>query len=178
MSGSPCVITVWGMRSKGPPVVLEYRRQLAVQRVLEGYSVEQVSKFLGVTPRSIRRWLAAFHAGGSQALVARPVPGRPPKLTRTQEKVVQRWLADNPSMYNFPTELWTCQRLATLIRQEFGVSFHPGYLATWLRQRGFTPQFPKRTPRERDPERIARWLAKDWPRIKKKRGVGEPTSPS
>jgi len=164
------------MRSKGTPALLEYRRQLAVQRVLEGYSVEQVSEFLGVEPRSVRRWLAAFRADGPRALMARPVSGRPPKLTRTQEKIVQRWLSDSPSVYDFPTELWTCQRLATLIHQEFGVSFHPGYLATWLRQRGFTPQLPRRVPRERDPERIARWLTKDWPRIKKKRGVGEPTS--
>jgi hypothetical protein len=46
--------------------------------------------------------------------------------------------------------------------------FHPNYLSTWLRQRGYTPQKPRRVPREQDDEAIARWLAEDWPRIKQK----------
>ncbi|HMB07989.1 MAG TPA: winged helix-turn-helix domain-containing protein, partial [Isosphaeraceae bacterium] len=32
---------------------------------------------------------------------------------------------------------------------------------------GFTPQTPRRRARQRDDEAIARWLEKDWPRIKK-----------
>jgi transposase len=49
------------MRDKGSPAELEHRRLLAVQRVLEGYSVEEVAEFLGVAPRSVRRWVAAYH---------------------------------------------------------------------------------------------------------------------
>jgi len=56
-------------------------RRLAVQRVIEGYSTEEVADFLGVDPSSVRRWVASFRAGGEQELVARPASGRPPKLT-------------------------------------------------------------------------------------------------
>src|SRR5262249_9163569 len=52
--------------------------------------------------------------------------------------------------------------------QELGVSFNPDYLGTWLRQRNYTPQKPQRVHREQDDEAMARWLAKDWPRIKQK----------
>ena len=156
------------MRSAGSPDVLEYRRCLAVQRLAEGYSAQEVADFLGVDPRSARRWLAAFRRHGSAGLAARPGAGRPRQLTRTQEKVVRRWLSDLPTEHGFTTDLWSAPRLAQLIEQEFGVHFHPHYLSTWLRQRGYTPQKPRRVPREHDDEVIARWLETDWPRIKRK----------
>lgn len=148
---------------------------LAVQRLAEGYDVGEVADFLGVDPRSVRRWLAAWQQHGPAGLRARPVSGRPPKLSHTQEKIVRRWLADAPTEHGFATDLWTAPRLAQLIEQAFSVHFHPVYLAVWLRQRGYTPQKPQRKARERDDAAIARWLARDWPRIKKRRaGVGPP----
>jgi transposase len=158
------------MRTVGTSIELQRRRCLAVQRVAEGYSTAEVADFLGVAPRSVRRWLAAFRRHGAEGLVARsrPAPGPPPKLTSTQEKIALRWLSDSPTEYGFPTDLWSAPRLAQLIEQEFDVHFHPHYLSTWLRQRGYTPQKPRRVPREKDDEAIARWLEKDWPRIKRK----------
>jgi transposase len=165
------------MRDKGSPAELEHRRLLAVQRVLEGYTVEEVAEFLGVAPRSVRRWVAAFRQSGAAGLVARPAAGRPPKLTHAQEKVICRWLADKPTEHGFPTDLWTGPRLAHMIRQEFDIALNPKYLTVWLRSRGFTPQEPHRVPRQRDPAAIAAWLASDWPRIKKRPGGTAPTSP-
>lgn len=79
-----------------------------------------------------------------------------------------RWLLESPVEHGFATELWSGPRLARLIEEQFGVRMHHRYMSAWLRARGFTPQLPQRVPRERDPERIARWLATEWPRIKKK----------
>src|SRR4051794_31562578 len=104
------------MRSYGTPAELERRRHLAVQRVCEGYSAEEVSDFLGVTPRSVFRWLASFRRHGPTALAARPAPGRPAKLSYTQEKIVFRWLAERPTTLGFPTDLWSAARLSRLIR--------------------------------------------------------------
>ena len=106
------------MSDKGSPAELEHRRRLAVQRVLDGFSTQEVAEFLGVDPRSVRRWVAAYRQEGGQGLRAHPTPGRPPKLTTTQEKIVRRWLADKPTEHGFTTDLWTGPRLATLIRQE------------------------------------------------------------
>jgi len=98
------------MRTSGSPAELEHRRCLALQRIQDGYSCEEVADFLGVDPRSVRRWVAAFRLRGPAALAARPPSGRPPKLTAAQEKVVGRWLAGNPTEYGFATELWTGPR--------------------------------------------------------------------
>ena len=164
------------MRIKGSPEELEHRRQLAIRRYLEGYPADEIAAFLDVAPRTIWRWIARFRELGPDGLLARPVSGRPPKLSSTQEKVVRRWLGDNPTKYGFPTELWTGPRLAQLIQQEFGIRLHPRYLCTWLRARGFTPQKPQRVAREGDPEAVAAWLAADWPRIKKRPADSTPTS--
>ena len=158
------------MRTEGTAAELQHRRDLAVQRIAEGYTTQEVADFLGVDPRSVRRWMATSRQQGAAGLAAQlgPGPGRPPKLSTTQEKIALRWLSDLPTEHSFPTELWSAPRLAQLVEQEFGVHFHPDYLGTWLRQRGYTPQKPRRVPREQDDEAIARWLAEDWPRIKQK----------
>jgi transposase len=165
------------MRHKGSPEEHEHRRLLAVQRVLEGFTTEEVAEFLGVNPRSVRRWVAAYRERGGQGLLSRPVPGRPAKLTTTQEKIVRRWLVDSPREHGFETELWTAARVGQLIHEEFGIRLNSRYLCAWLRDRGFTPQRPQRVPRERDPREIATWLESDWPRIKKRPGDKGPPSP-
>ena len=150
---------------------------LAVQRVLEGYSAVEVGEFLGVDPRSVRRWVAAFRGEGVAGLRPRPASGRPPKLTLLQEKIIRRWLRDSPTEHGFDTELWTAPRLGRVIEEEFRIRMNPRYLSAWLRRRGFSPQKPRRVPRERDHEAIAAWLESDWPRIKERHGGRGPTSP-
>jgi transposase len=149
------------MRNHGSPVELERRRLLAVQRVREGFTATEVAEFLGIDPRSVRRWVAAYRQAGASGLACRPVPGRPPKVTLLQEKIIRRWLADRPAEHGFDTELWTAPRLARLIEEEFGIELNPKYIATWLRDRGLSPQKPQRVPRERDPQAIAAWLQSD-----------------
>ncbi|MCI0356769.1 MAG: helix-turn-helix domain-containing protein [Acidobacteria bacterium] len=157
------------MRSKGSPAELEQRRLLAVRRVLDGNPAEEVAGFLEVEARRVRRWRAVFQEHGWEGLLAKPVPGRPRKRTPTQEKLVVRWLQDPPTRFGFPTELWSCRRLAQLMGEEWGFRLHPRYLPRWLRQRDVTPQKPQRVPRERAPAAIAHGLATAWPRIKKNR---------
>ena len=125
---------------------------------------------------SVWRWRQAFLRSGEEGLSAFAVAGRPPKLTRTQEKIALRWLDDNPTDHGFGTDLWTAARLAELIFEEWQVDFNPRYLCQWLRARGFSPQRPQRVPRERDWQVIGAWLETDWVRIKKKRRAIAATS--
>ncbi len=155
------------MRTAGSTDVLEYRRCLGIQRVADGYSTQEVADFLDVDPSTVRRWIAPAAAAG-RGVTAGSGPGRPAKLTSTQEKIVFRWLSEPATEYGFITDLWSAPRLTQLIEQAFEIHFHSDYLGTWLRQRGYTPQKPRRVPRERDDQVIARWLTGDWSRIKQK----------
>jgi len=156
------------MRREGSPAELEHRRVLAVRRLVEGYTTQEVADFLDVDSSSVRRWLARFKRQGQEGLRAQPACGRPPKLTRTQEKIILHWLSDSPTEYGFATELWTGQRLAKVIKEEWDIPLNSRYLCSWLHARGYSCQKPQRVPRQRDSVLITRWLEQHWPRIKSK----------
>jgi transposase len=165
------------MRSNGTARELEARRKLAVRKVSDGWSQADVADFLGVHPVTVAKWVARYRAAGDGGRTAKPTPGRPRLLTPAQEAQVLGWLADKPTDHGFRTDLWTARRVAHLIRDRFGVRFHPHYLREWLSKRGSSPQRPVRRPRQRDQAAIDRWLKADWPRIQKPPGGGGPTSP-
>jgi putative transposase len=130
---------------------LERRRRLAVTRVLEGYPVREVAAFLGVTERSINRWLEACRRSGDlDALKAQPSPGRPRKLTGRQGRTGLGWLTKSPTAFGFAGEMWTSRRLATLIERRWGVRFNPNYLVEWLSARRHSAQKPTSRAKERD----------------------------
>lgn len=155
------------MRPAGSQIELERRRVVAVTRVLEGYSQEEVADLLGVSKGSVSKWMSAYDLHSWDGLKAAPIAGRPHKLSRTQEKIITRWLQESPQGLGFATDLWTGDRLASLVKGEFGIHFNSHYFDAWLRDHGFTPQYPKYVPRERDPRRIAYWARITWPRIQK-----------
>jgi transposase len=164
------------MRTKGSAAELEQRRRLAVQRVRDGWSQVAVASFLGVSPATVQRWMAAYRQHGDDGLAATPHPGRAPFLSAEQERAVLGWLAQDATQHGFPTSLWTCRRVAQLIERRLGVRFNSNYLAAWLAKRGLSPQKPQTRPRERDEAAVARWLAEDWPRVQKKRPRKAPMS--
>ena len=70
-------------------------------------------------------------------------------------------------MWGFDTERWTLRRIAEVIRECFGVSYNPNYLAEPLHKLDFSPQQPPTQASERDEELVRAWLKHDWPRIKR-----------
>jgi transposase len=78
--------------------------------------------------------------------------------------------------HGYPTELWTCTRIADLIRVEFGVDYHRDHIGRLLHDLGWSYQKPERRALERDEAAIERWKHKDWPRVKKTLRGWVPTS--
>ena len=156
------------MRPTGSSTELEARRRLAVQRVSEGWKQKDVAAFLGVTERAVRGWVKAHREAGDDGLKAVPQPGATPKLSARREESVLSWLAKSPLAFGYQTDLWTTRRLAEVIEKRYGVRFNANYLADWLTRRGYSPQKPEVRAVERDGPAIARWVAEDWPRVKKK----------
>ena len=151
--------------------VAEQLRLLAVLRVAEGWSQRFTARFMGTTPRSIRRWQRSLRLDGEAGLLSKHRCGRPPKLQDQQAEQVLRWLDRSPRDFGFTTERWTAPRLASLIEQRLGIHFNHRYLSAWLRRHGITPQLPQRRPRERNQAVIDAWVRYQWPRIKKRRAT-------
>ena len=157
------------MRPKGSSAQLEQRRRDALAMLRRGIKPACVARTLHVSLVSVGRWRAAARKGGVKALAAKPVPGRPPKLSARRRKRLLDLLGQGPTRHGFATELWTLGRVAEVIERRFGVSYHPSQVWRILTQLGWSCQKPQCKARERDEAQINRWRRVDWPRIKKTR---------
>jgi transposase len=101
-------------------------------------------------------------------LAAKPASGRPSKLNGRQRRSLARSLVKGALASGFGTELWTCPRIAELVRREFRVHYHVDHIPRLLASLGFSCQKPEPQAAERDEEAIQHWVALDWPRIKKR----------
>jgi len=134
-----------------------------------GHRQAEVARRVGAHPTSVKRWWEAYQKSGEGGLAAKPVPGRPSKLTARQKTLLTQRLLKGAKANGFSTDLWTCPQIATMIRQRYGVRYHVDHIPRLMASLGFSPQKPETQAVERNEERIARWVAKDWRRIKKRR---------
>lgn len=155
------------MRPSGSPEELERRRVRAIALLRQGLAPVEIARGIGVDRRSVRRWRASYERGGAAHLAARPAPGRPSKLNARARSKLQRHLLKGARAFGYATDLWTCPRVAELIRHEFRVRYHVDHIGRLLRAMGWTPQKPARRARERDEGAIQRWVKTEWPRVKK-----------
>lgn len=155
------------MRPFGSPEQLERRRLKAIELLGSGLQPAEVARAVKADRRSVRRWQAAYRREGDEALKAKQASGRPPKLSQGELDSLREMLLEGALEQGYPTDLWTCPRVANLIQTRFSVSYHPDHIGRLLRSLGFSPQKPQRRAIERNEKEIKRWVTEDWPRIKK-----------
>jgi transposase len=145
---------------------LEAIRIQAVQRVEAGESPEDVIRILGFARPVIYEWLAKYREGGLDALRAKAIPGRPPRLDGKQLRWVYKAITTkSPLQYRFEFALWTRGMVRDLIRERFGVRLSDVSVGRLLKKLGLTPQKPLRRAYEQNPEWVQRWRAEDFPKI-------------
>jgi putative transposase len=137
------------MRPSGTPQELELRRRFAIHLLSQGLSTVEVANQVGVDRRSVRRWKAAARKGGAEAVEAKPASGRPRLLTARDLTRLRRLLIKGAVVAGYPTDLWTCPRVAALIEREFNVRYHRAHVSKLLHRLGFSPQKPTRRARAR-----------------------------
>lgn len=137
--------------------------------VQEGQSQAQVARALGVGSGTVTRWWQAYQRKGDDGLAAKRHPGPKPKLSAYQRKLLQKRLLKGAKANGYSTDLWTCPRIAEVTLRHYGVRYHVDHIPKVMASLGWSCQKPEKRAIERDEERIARWVAKDWPRIKKRR---------
>ena len=147
---------------------LQEFRLLAVRRVREGEKPSAVVRSLGMSRTSIYRWLKAVAESGrgELALLARPITGRPSKLTPAQQQQVLGWIdGKDPRQYGLGVGLWTRQIVAMLIEHKLGLRIGLTAVGRMLARLGLTPQKPLQRAYQRDPQAMERWKRETWPAI-------------
>jgi transposase len=134
----------------------------------QGWTQRAIAAALGASEGAVSRWLAAARRDGPAALLARPAPGHPARLTPAQLRLIPDFLWHGPEAYGFRGEVWTCARVARVIAEEFGVSYHKGHVSRLLKDLGWTPQVPITRAIQRDDAEVERWRAEVWPELRRR----------
>lgn len=145
----------------------EGRRLRAWELKQQGWPQKEIAEALGVCQSAVSQWIKRLREGGVAALRTRPRSGRPPKLTEEQRAQLPTLLAQGAEAYGYRGEVWTTKRVAAMIQQVFGVSYHPAHVSRLLRRLDWTPQKPERRATQRDEEAIETWKRERWPELEK-----------
>ncbi len=138
----------------------EWRRRRAIELHQAGWTGRAIADALGVVPSTVSNWLRHMRAGGLEALRSRRhQTGKRPKLTAEQQQRLLSLLSAGAEAQGELGERWTGQRVAALIKREFGVVYHPEYIPRLLRSLGWTPQQPGKQATQRNDAQIAEFKA-------------------
>ncbi len=132
------------MREVEPVDWREGRRLRAWELHQQGWKQTTIAEALGVTQGAVSQWVKRGKAGGSAALRRRTAPGSVPRLTVEQRAQLVDALATGALAFGFIGEVWTTKRIATLIKELFGVSYHPAHVSRLVRALGLSLQKPMR----------------------------------
>lgn len=147
---------------------LEAMRIRAVRQIGDGAHPEDVADALGLNRSTVYGWVAKYREGGEVALAAKPVPGRPPKLTGKQLRKLYRLIVGNdPRQLRFEFALWTRDMVREVIREQFGVALSEVSVGRLLRKLGLSPQRPAWQAYQQDPDAVARWKTEEFPAIRR-----------
>ena len=144
-------------------------RLRAVEAVAGGMLQVEAARVFGVTRQIVGRWVKARRQGGLAALAAhkRGPKGSHGRLNGWQAATICNLVRDrDPEQLKLPFVLWTSEAVRLLIRRRLGIAVSARSVRRYLARWGFTPQKPRRSAYERDPEMVRRWLEEKYPAIR------------
>ena len=152
-----------------PFAAREARRLQAWKLHQQGWSQRAIADLLAVSTAAVSQWLKRVHlAGSARGLYRRKAPGAAQRLPRARWRELRTLLRRGAEAHGFHGALWTRERVAVLIRHQFGVAYTPRHVSRLLAAMGWSVQRPLRRARQRDEAKITRWRTERWPALQAK----------
>lgn len=150
-----------------PDDVMSYLRKIAVHAVEENHhSPEDVIKVLGFSRSIIYDWLNRYQEDGYAGLDTKKAPGSPPIVTDEMDEWLKQTILDlSPEHFGYDTALWTCDLLAELLSERYGVQVLGSTVNQHLHRLGLTSQKPNYIACEQDPVAVEQFVQKKYPKI-------------
>ena len=146
---------------------LEQMRIRGVQQIENGTHPKTLANVLGFARSTVFGWIARYREGGVEALKARPIPGRPRKLSGAQlQRTYTLVVGNDPRQLSFGFALWTREMVRELIRREFDVGLSVVSVGRLLRKLGLSPQRPVWQAYQQNPKAVERWKREEYPAIR------------
>ena len=111
----------------------EGRRLRAYELKQQGWKQTEIAHALGVTEGTVSQWMKRAREEGVEGLRHKPPPGATPRLSEDERARLPELLAQGAQAHGFRGSVWTCERVAIVIRKEFGVSYHPAHVSRLLK---------------------------------------------
>jgi transposase len=145
----------------------EGRRFRAFELKERGWKQTHIADALGVSEGAVSQWMKRARERGVEDLKHKPPPGAPSRLSEDERARLPELLAQGAEAHGFRGDVWTCERVAEVIRKEFGVSYHPAHVSRLLKKLRLSLQKPERRADQRDEEAIEHWKDQKWPSLKR-----------
>jgi transposase len=141
------------------------KRIHALLDLAQGQSVREVAEMLSLGEQTVRDYRNQFLFKGIASLVYQSPPGRPSKLTKTQRKQLAEWIKASPQDSGYTSGCWNTPMIQDLIQRQFGVEYHPHYIATLLHNMGFSYQKARFVSDHLNEAKRLEWRQTQWPKI-------------
>src|SRR5262244_1933285 len=131
----------------------------------QGQSVREVAEMLSLGAQTVRDYRNQSLFKGMASLGYKAPPGRPSKLTKTQRQQLAEWIKASPQGSGYTSGCWNTPMIQDLIHRHFGVVYHPHYIATLLKNMGFSYQKARFVSEHLSEAKRLAWRQTRWPKI-------------
>ena len=128
-----------------------FHRLHVVLYVLGGASSYEAARLYGDSSRAIEYWVHRLLTQGLAGLCEGGRPGRPPRLSHSDQENLRNELRRSPRELGYDQNLWDGVLLSHHLGKHYGVSLSVRQCQRLFHNLGFTLQRPRRQPREADP---------------------------
>src|SRR3954449_7907587 len=97
---------------------------------------QDIAADLGITPRTVQRWLNAYLEGGLDGLVPRKAKGNAPAIPANLAEEVRRWVIGGPAGQGLDRANWTHAELADHLRKTYGIMASRSAMQRFCRRLG------------------------------------------
>jgi transposase len=129
---------------------------------------QAIAEDLGISTRSVQRWLNAYLERGVDGLQPRQAPGASPKLTADLAPLLQQWVKDGPVQQGLDRANWTYAELADHLYKAKGIRVQKSALQVFCSRHDIRPYRPTYRFLRGDPVKQAA-AREDLAALKKKR---------
>jgi len=129
---------------------------------------QAIAEDLGISPRTVQRWLNAYLERGLDGLRTRRAPGAKPKLTADLAPVLQQWVIGGPARQGLDRANWTYAELADHLYKARGIRVQKSAMQVFCHKHDIRPYRPTYRFLRGDPVKQAA-AREDLAALKKKR---------
>jgi transposase len=103
---------------------------------------QEIAADLGITPRTVQKWLNAYLERGLDGLKPRKAKGKPPTIPAYLAGEIRRWVLEGPAAQGLDRANWTHAELADHLKKAHGILTSRSAMQRFCRRHDIRPYRP------------------------------------